>query len=162
MPLTDTGIKAADTGPTAVLRGALQAQETEHHKPLERAEIPTFFTALSAKSRTSRQTEIARRLLAHLSTRPVELRTAPWPELDLEAADWRIPPERAKMKRDTRLIEPQLAHRDQNKSRASYDHSVRLPERRARMQAWADLLDSLAQPRSNIVPLHAPSALLVR
>ena len=30
---------------------------------------------------------------------------------------------------DIRLIEMQLAHQDKNKSRASYDHSARLPER---------------------------------
>ena len=42
---------------------------------------------------------------------------------------------------DTRLIELQLAHQDQNKSRASYDHSARLLERGAMMQAWANMLD---------------------
>ena len=39
------------------------------------------------------------RLLAYLFTRPVELRTAPWSEFDLDAGEWRIPPERMKMKR---------------------------------------------------------------
>ncbi len=225
----------AENDPTAALRGALQAHDTEHHKPLQRTDIPTFFAALSAKSRTNRQTEIALRLLAYVFTRPVELRTAPWSEFDLDAAEWRIPAERMKMKRphvvllptqaiallrelhtitgrqrwlfpnarrprdhmshntlnsvidrmgfgdgkfsahgfratastmlhetgfDTRLIELQLAHQDQNKSRASYDHSARLPERRAMMQAWADMLDSLAKPGSNVVPLRAPAGAL--
>jgi len=59
---------------------------------------------------------------------------------------------------DTRLIELQLAHQDQNKSRASYDHSARLTERAAMMQAWADMLDSYSQPRSNVVPLRATAS----
>ena len=33
------------------------------------------------------------------STRPTELRAAQWNEFDLEAAEWRIPAERMKMRR---------------------------------------------------------------
>lgn len=219
----------ADNDPTVALRGALRSHETEHHAPLGRADMPAFFEALDTKSRTNRQTQIALRLLAYLFPRPVELRSAPWSEFDLDAAEWRIPAERMKMRRphvvplstqavallrelhtltgrgtwlfpnarrpkdhmshntfnaviermgfagrfsahgfratastmlheagfDTRLIELQLAHQDNNKSRASYDHSARLPERRTMMQAWADMLDALAAPRSNVVPMRA-------
>lgn len=56
---------------------------------------------------------------------------------------------------DTRLIEIQLAHQDRNKSRASYDHSARLPERREMMQAWADMLDGMAKAKKNVVPFGA-------
>ena len=47
---------------------------------------------------------------------------------------------------DSELIERQLAHSDKNKSKAAYDHSARLPERRAMMQAWADMLDEMMKP----------------
>jgi integrase len=231
-----TGKVAGD--PTPALRGALQTRDVEHHAPLSKADIPTFFEALATKSRANRQTEIALRLLGYLFTRPSELVDAAWSEFDLDVAEWRIPKERMKMGRphvvplstqavgllrelhtitgrgswlflnarrpqdhmshsalnkviqrmgfggsreapgfsahgfratastmlhetgfDTRLIELQLAHQDRNKSRASYDHSARLAERAAMMQAWADMLDALAQPRSNnVVPLKAAAA----
>ena len=51
------------------------------------------------------------------------------------------------------LIERQLAHTEKNKSKASYDHSARLPERRAMMQAWADMLDEMMKPKSKVVPI---------
>lgn len=54
---------------------------------------------------------------------------------------------------DTRLIEMQLAHQDKNKSRASYDHSARLAERRKMMQSWADMLDAMMKPKTNVVPI---------
>lgn len=41
------------------------------------------------------------------------------------------------------LIELQLAHKERNKSRASYNKAQRLDERRKMMQAWADHLDLL-------------------
>ena len=40
-------------------------------------------------------------------------------------------------------IERQLAHKDPNKTRASYDFSSHLEQRRQMMQEWADFLDSL-------------------
>jgi integrase len=41
------------------------------------------------------------------------------------------------------LIELQLAHVENNKSRAAYNRAERLEERRALMQRWANYLDSL-------------------
>jgi hypothetical protein len=41
------------------------------------------------------------------------------------------------------LIELQLAHKERNKSRASYNKALRLVERRQMMQAWADHLEVL-------------------
>jgi hypothetical protein len=38
----------------------------------------------------------------------------------------------------------QLAHDEQNKVRAAYNHAQYLPERRRMMQHWADYLDDLA------------------
>lgn len=43
------------------------------------------------------------------------------------------------------LVESQLSHADPNKSRAAYDHSEFVEERRIMMQAWADYLGSLLQ-----------------
>ena len=59
---------------------------------------------------------------------------------------------------DSRLIELQLAHQDRNKSRASYDHSARLPERRQMMQSWADMLDEMMRPNSNVLSIRHRSA----
>lgn len=41
------------------------------------------------------------------------------------------------------LVEMQLAHKDPNEVRASYNHAKYLPERTKMMQAWADYLDGL-------------------
>jgi integrase len=41
------------------------------------------------------------------------------------------------------LIELQLAHEDDDETRASYNRSMKLAERRVMMQAWADYLDQL-------------------
>lgn len=47
------------------------------------------------------------------------------------------------------LIEMQLAHEEQSETRAAYNRSQKLAERRTMMQAWADYLDELrAQVRS--------------
>jgi integrase len=54
---------------------------------------------------------------------------------------------------ESRLIELQLAHQERNKSRASYDHSARLPERRAMLEWYADTLDATMTPSSNVVPI---------
>lgn len=40
-------------------------------------------------------------------------------------------------------IERQLAHRERNEVRASYNYAQYLPERREMMQEWADYLDEL-------------------
>jgi len=217
----------ADTDPTFALRGALEKREVQHHAPLERADLPTFFEALNADG-ASRPTGIAIRLMAYLFSRTIELRAASWGEFDLDRAEWRIPASRMKMGRphvvplptqavallselhaltgdqqwlfpntrrpktymggttinrviermgfldrftahgfratastllheagfDSRLIEMQLAHQDRNRSRASYDHSARLPERRHMMQSWADMLDETMKQNSNVVSIR--------
>jgi integrase len=48
-------------------------------------------------------------------------------------------------------IERQLAHAERDEVRAAYNYAEHLPERRKMMQAWADLLDNLALPKSNVV-----------
>lgn len=46
------------------------------------------------------------------------------------------------------LIELQLAHKERNETRAAYNRALRIAERRAMMQAWADALDDLKAGRS--------------
>jgi integrase len=45
------------------------------------------------------------------------------------------------------IIELQLAHQEQNDTRAAYNRATRLEERRQMMQAWADYLDGLKAAR---------------
>jgi len=51
------------------------------------------------------------------------------------------------------VIERQLAHKERNQSRASYNRAMYLPERGEMMQAWADYLDSLKNGAS-VVPIR--------
>jgi len=216
----------ADSDPTQPLRGALKPYQTEHHKPLARAEIPAFLEALE-RYPGYYSNKSALRLMFLTLLRSTEILGSKWSEIDLEAAKWVIPAERMKMRtahtvplsrqavdeirrlhvvtghgeylfpnrsnfkrpvskgvlwkmvasmgyegkfsphgiRATGstilnemgyrpdVIEHQLAHKERNKVRASYNRAEYLDERRIMMQAWADYLDSLAEG-ANVVPLH--------
>jgi integrase len=48
------------------------------------------------------------------------------------------------------LIELQLAHAERNQVRAAYNKAQRLEDRKKMMQAWADYLDRLRNPPSNV------------
>jgi integrase len=50
------------------------------------------------------------------------------------------------------VIERQLAHKERNKTRASYNRAEYLPERREMMQRWADMVDQLATGDRKVVP----------
>lgn len=52
------------------------------------------------------------------------------------------------------VIEVQLAHKERNKTRASYNQAIYLPERIAIMQSWADLMDEYAKPVTNVVHIN--------
>jgi integrase len=54
------------------------------------------------------------------------------------------------------VIERQLAHVERNKTRAAYNRSSYLGERRKMMQRWADMLDTLAQG-AKVIPLQRRS-----
>ncbi len=63
-------------------------------------------------------------------------------------------------------IERQLAHVEENRTKASYNHAEYLPERRAMMQAWADWIDKIPEkiissspPAGEVVKLSAPADL---
>ena len=50
------------------------------------------------------------------------------------------------------VIEKQLAHEENNKVKATYNHAEYLPERQRMMQLWADYLDSI-KAGANVIPL---------
>jgi integrase len=54
------------------------------------------------------------------------------------------------------LIERQLAHKERNVVRASYNKAEYLPERRQMMQQWADMID--AAGAAKVVPINAKAA----
>ena len=45
----------------------------------------------------------------------------------------------------TEVIELQLAHVEDNKTKAAYNHAEYLTERREMMQAWADWIDQIPE-----------------
>ena len=51
------------------------------------------------------------------------------------------------------VIERQLAHKDRNKVRASYNQAEYLEERREMMQQWADMVDDMAKQESKVTPI---------
>jgi len=80
------------------LKGQIARRRVEHHQHLERGEIGEFLRRLEDYT-GHRQTVIALRLLMMTAVRPGELCNAPWGEFDLDAAEWRIPAARMKMRR---------------------------------------------------------------
>ncbi len=53
------------------------------------------------------------------------------------------------------VIERQLAHSGRNEVRGAYNRAEYLPDRRAMMQQWADMLDALARG-AKVTPLRRP------
>ena len=88
----------AKRDPSADLKGALRASGRQaHHKAIPREELPIFLRALSAYDGEAR-TRLGLRLALLTFVRTSELRAARWEEVNLEAAVWRIPVERMKMR----------------------------------------------------------------
>lgn len=55
------------------------------------------------------------------------------------------------------VIERQLAHTERDKVRAAYHRSEYFDERRQMMQAWADVIDEITRPGSNVRALRRPA-----
>jgi integrase len=53
------------------------------------------------------------------------------------------------------VIERQLAHRERNKVRAAYNRAEYLNERVKMMQHWANFIDEMANPKSNVTPIKS-------
>ncbi|MHB8529501.1 MAG: tyrosine-type recombinase/integrase [Caulobacteraceae bacterium] len=90
----------AKANPAEALRGALTAPKVTHLAAvLEPAQVGGLLRAIEGYDGQP-STRLALQLMAHLFVRPGELRQARWPEIDFDAAVWRIPAARMKMKRE--------------------------------------------------------------
>jgi len=89
----------ATNDPAAALRSALTPVKVKSHAaPTDPKLIGAILTAIDGYQGHA-LTQIALRLLPLVFTRSTELRLAEWNEFDLEAAEWRIPAARMKMRR---------------------------------------------------------------
>lgn len=85
-----------ERNPAADLRGALKAlPRPKHMASLSASELPAFLRKVEGYDGEP-QTRLALRLLALTFVRTNELRSATWAEIDLDKAEWTIPPERMK------------------------------------------------------------------
>ena len=88
--------------PVKDLSGALKPPVRKHMAHFTASELPEYLKNLDAF--TGRiQTKLALRFLMLTFVRTGELRGAEWAEINLDKAEWRIPPERMKM-RETHLV----------------------------------------------------------
>ena len=92
----------ADSDPAAALKGAIHRPPIKHAKPLARSEIEAFAKALESYG-GYRTTVIALKLMLLTFVRTIELRTAPWSEIEFERSEWRIPGPRMK-KRQPHIV----------------------------------------------------------
>lgn len=88
-----------DSNPALGLSKFIKASKVNHRACLSEAELPEFLRRLE-DYRGGRLVMLAMKLLVLTFVRPGELRSAPWEEFDFQKAEWRIPAERMKMKRD--------------------------------------------------------------
>jgi integrase len=84
----------------ADLRGALIAPKVKHHAALLEPEAVGALLRAIDSFDGQPSTIWALQIAPHVFVRPGELRQAEWSEIDLEAAVWRIPAARMKMKRE--------------------------------------------------------------
>lgn len=89
----------AENDPAAVLRGALRTPKPQHHAAFDKPEQVAGLLRAIDEYPGSLITRLALQIAPHVMARPGELRMAHWQEFDLEAAQWRIPAERMKMRK---------------------------------------------------------------
>ena len=92
----------ATHNPAANLRGALKPVQRNNYAYLKANELPEFLVKLNAYNGHP-QTKLALRFLLLTFVRTGELRGAEWKEINFDKAEWRIPPERMKM-RDPHIV----------------------------------------------------------
>jgi integrase len=89
----------AERDPSADLKGALTPVRGKHHAAItDPKRVGDLLRALDGYSGQA-ATYCALRLAPLVFVRPGELRAAEWSEIDLDAAEWRIPASRMKMKK---------------------------------------------------------------
>jgi integrase len=88
----------AERDPAADLKGALPPAKTKHHPSItEPVKVGALMRAIQGFTGTI-ITATALKLSPLVFVRPGELRQAEWSEIDLDNAEWRIPPEKMKMR----------------------------------------------------------------
>ena len=88
----------AERNPAIDIRGALPPAKERHHAAItEPKAVGELLRALDGYQGTP-EVRAALRLAPLLFVRPGELRKAEWAEIDLDAAEWRIPAEKMKMR----------------------------------------------------------------
>jgi integrase len=88
----------AERDPAADLKGALTPIKTKHHAAItDPKEVAALLRAIDGYQ-GSFVVKCALKLAPLLFVRPGELRQAEWSEIDLDAGEWNIPPERMKMR----------------------------------------------------------------
>jgi integrase len=88
----------AQRDPAADLKGALPPAKVKHHPSItEPVKVGGLIRSIQSYS-GSIVTATALRLSPLVFVRPSELRQAEWAEIDLDNAEWRIPPEKMKMR----------------------------------------------------------------
>lgn len=91
-------IGKAERDPSGDLKGALAPVKTNHHASVtDPKKIGELLRAIGGYT-GSFMTKCALQLAPLVFVRPGELRTAEWVEFDLDAAEWRIPGEKMKMR----------------------------------------------------------------
>ncbi|MGA1849399.1 tyrosine-type recombinase/integrase [Sphingobium yanoikuyae] len=89
----------AQHNPADILRGALITPKVKHHAALlEPAKVGELLRAIDGYGGKI-ETRIALQLAPHVYLRPGELRKAEWGEIDFDAAVWRVPAGRTKMRK---------------------------------------------------------------
>jgi len=91
-----TATLRADADPASALKGFIKRNRVKHKAALSREQMRELVGKIDTNA--YRTTAIALRLLLYTFVRPGELRCAEWNEFDLDRAEWRIPPERMKMR----------------------------------------------------------------
>lgn len=89
----------AEHDPAAALRGAIIRRKTRHSRALSKSDLRAVFQRLKSY-RGDPGTIFGMKLMLLTFVRTVELRAATWAEIDFEAAEWRIPAERMKMREE--------------------------------------------------------------
>lgn len=88
----------ADRNPAADLTGALKPHVKKTYAHLKEVDLPAFLKQLEGYT-GSPQTKLAVELLMLTFVRTTELRAMTWAEIDFDKAEWRVPAERMKMRR---------------------------------------------------------------
>lgn len=88
----------AERDPAADLKGALPPYKKSHLAAITDPKAVTPLLRAIDGYQGSFVVKCALQLAPLVFVRPGELRQAEWPEIDIEAAEWNIPPERMKMK----------------------------------------------------------------